>query len=74
MPILAGAFKDAGAGQKQARIKLPQTERRKKMARRVLYTHPMIESGLKELQELGYEIFCPKEKLPRQEIIAIAKD
>ena len=43
------------------------------MARRVLYTHPMIESGLKEMQELGYEIFCPKEKLPRQEIIAIAK-
>ena len=44
------------------------------MARRVLYTHPMIESGLKEMQELGYEIFCPKEKLPRQEIIAIAKE
>ncbi|MDD3251286.1 MAG: NAD(P)-dependent oxidoreductase [Lachnospiraceae bacterium] len=42
--------------------------------RKVLFTHPMIESGLKEMQDLGYEIYCPKEKKPRAEIIAAAKD
>ena len=42
--------------------------------RRVLFTHPMVESGLKEMQDLGYQIYCPKEKKPRQEIIEVAKD
>ena len=42
--------------------------------RKVLFTHPMIESGLKEMQDLGYQVYCPKEKKPRQEIIEIAKD
>lgn len=41
--------------------------------RKVLFTHPMIESGLKEMLDHGYEVYCPKEKKPRQEIIDIAK-
>ena len=44
------------------------------MSRKVLFTHPMVESGLKEMQDMGYEIYCPKEKKTRQEILAIAKD
>lgn len=39
------------------------------MSRKVMYTHPMIESGLAEMQALGYDIFCPKNKMTRQEIL-----
>lgn len=38
---------------------------------KVLFTHPMIESGLKELLENDYEVYCPKEKKTRQEILDI---
>ena len=39
------------------------------MSRKVMYTHPMIESGLAGMQALGYDIFCPKQKMSRQEIL-----
>ena len=34
-----------------------------------MFTHPMIESGLAEMQALGYDVFCPKQKMSRQEIL-----
>lgn len=39
------------------------------MSRKVMFTHPMIESGLAEMQALGYDVFCPKQKMSRQEIL-----
>ena len=39
------------------------------MSRKVLFTHPMIESGLADMQALGYDVLCPKTKLSRQEIL-----
>ena len=39
---------------------------------KVLFTHPMIESGLKELLENDYEVYCPKEKKTRQEILDLS--
>lgn len=41
------------------------------MSRKVLYTHPMLKAGFAEMQELGYEIFCPKQKMSRQEILDV---
>lgn len=41
---------------------------------KVLFTHPMIESGLKELLENDYEVYCPKEKKTRKEILDICGD
>ena len=39
------------------------------MSRKVFFTHPMIEAGLADMQALGYDIFCPKQKMTRQEIL-----
>lgn len=41
------------------------------MSRKVMFTHPMIESGLSEMQALGYDVFCPGTKMSRDEILAM---
>lgn len=44
------------------------------MKRKVFFTHPMIESGLADMQALGYDIFVPRAKMSRDEILEACKD
>lgn len=43
------------------------------MSRKVFLTHPMLKEGLKDMEALGYEITMPDRKLPREEVLELAK-
>lgn len=44
------------------------------MKRKVFLTHPMIKSGLKDMEALGYDIYMPDRKITRQEILDACKE